>query len=37
LSYGTISSRGFEPKRRTGRNARFNRGTGRIRMARFGL
>ena len=37
LSYGTISSRGFEPKRRTGRNARFNCGTGRIRMARFGL
>ena len=37
LSYGTISSLGLVPKRRSGRNAKFSFGTGRIRMFRLGL
>jgi len=37
LSYETISSCGFEPKRRDGRNTRFTFAEGRIRLTRFGL
>ena len=35
--YETISSCGFEPKRRDGRNTRFTFAEGRMRMTRFGL
>ena len=37
LSYETMVNCGLAPNRFTGRNTRFNRCDGRIRMARFGL
>ena len=37
LSYETISSCAFEPKRRDGRNTRFTFAVGRMRLTRFGL
>src|SRR5260221_3500192 len=37
LSYGTVSSRGFEPKRRRGRKAKFSFAPGPMRITRMVL